>query len=103
MNGWKNYQTWTTVLWGCAEIDEELEAVIENARGGDEKRGLQLIANYLRERFLDHAYAEVEAAQERRGYPSALDDLLFYAVDGIDWYEIATNLYRVDIVEGGAA
>ena len=73
-NGWSNYPTWNVNLW--LSNDEGLYSVV--SRGPYERAAL---ADYIKTFVRDELAPDLGA--------SFAADLLGYALDQVDWYEIA--------------
>jgi hypothetical protein len=87
-NGWKNYPTWAVNLWlsndeGLYYATMELVSSQRTMNPGLEMPGLerQRIADYLKHWVRDELAPDLGA--------SFAADLLGYALDEVDWYEIA--------------
>lgn len=92
-NGWKNYPTWCVNLW--LSNDEGLYrtaslTVGDAKRHGDPPR--VYLADMLKEMVLeirvgvDNGYGGSETVEGLTGFHA---DLLGYALDQVDWFEIA--------------
>lgn len=88
-NGWKNYPTWAVNLWlsndeGLADATREL---VEQARQVDE--GDTFIHNLERVQTADALKSWVRDDLAPDLGASFAADLLGYALDRVDWFEIA--------------
>ena len=84
--GWANYPTWAVVLWiGNEEGSyrywrEQAMEALEDAND-DRQEAANTLAGQLKDQFNDEAPVVDES--------SVWSDLLSYALDEVDWYEVA--------------
>lgn len=89
MNGWKNYETWACYLWLTSTeattkwLEYEARYMLGQSNGDRNKAAVDL-AEDIKERV-------EEGAPELSGMYS---DLLGYAIQQIDYYEIAKSFYE---------
>lgn len=75
--GWTNPETWAVALWLQNDTPDILQAAVEAARRGP--RALR-------------TFAERYATDPLRGAPSLAGDLIGWALERVDWGEIAEAL-----------
>ena len=80
-SGWKNYSTWAVNLWMCNE-EHSYRYWIEAAKKAE---NVAELADTLKD-------AHEEAAPDLGA--SVYSDLLGYALQSVDWYEIAKYLFE---------
>lgn len=90
-NGWTNRATWLMSMYLDGNYDgegtyRETREWVKSARGSN--TGAFRLGESLREHFSDQIKDSVEDAM----VGLIIDDLLSYALDSVNWHEIATNL-----------
>lgn len=87
-NGWTNYPTWNVALWLANDeglYRETLDIVEWNKKDDDEDHMVVVdLADALKSWVVDELAPDLDA--------SFAADLLGYALDQVDWQEIAKNL-----------
>lgn len=103
-NGWKNYPTWAVALWiGNEQWSQEyaqdrVAYARENAPACEQvTEGIWTAEQAVRFNLADAIQEWVKADPEEYGWMPDLGatmaaDLLGYALDHVDWHEIADNL-----------
>jgi len=92
-NGWSNYPTWAVNLW--IDNDQGIqEATLEVVRDAMERSTFNVLSGKTTERYEVSSALKQWVTDEETGLvpdlgASVAGDLLGYALDGVDWYEIA--------------
>ena len=85
-NGWKNYPTWAVNLWLTNDPGSE-EWAMDITRAAVDNDGPHMRYDVASE--LKYAVREMIENEENGGAEGMAGDLLGYALDCVDWYEIA--------------
>lgn len=90
MNGWTNYETWSVVNWDAADVfgHPDVEDIMHDDTLFKSER-VRMLADLMKNQFND-IYEELIPSKVRA---SVFGDLLFGAIQSVNWREIAESWY----------